>query len=167
MRRLDSRLRRTIPAALAAVVAAVAPFAARAQAAAPSDKAVIEYRQAVMGAIGANMGAIGGILKNRLDRPGAIAIHAEEMAHSAKLIAPAFKDKVVEGKTDAKPAVWNDWTKFEKAIGDYEKAANDLATVAKGNDPAATGKAVKALGDACGACHDDFRKPKEESYKNR
>ena len=151
------------------VAAALAPAAANAQAAAPvsPDKAVIEYRQHVMGAVGDNMAAIGGILKNQLDRPGAIAVHAEEMALSAQLMAPAFRQKVVEGKTDAKPAIWTDWPKFEKAIGDYEQAAKDLASAAQGSDPAATGKAVKALGDSCGGCHDKFRKPKEESYKNR
>lgn len=168
MRWIVSWLCRTVSPALAIALAAAAavPFAAHAQAA-PPDKAVIDYRQHVMGAIGANMGAISDILKNRLDRPGAIAIHAQELALSAKLIAPAFRQKVVEGKTDAKPEIWNDAPKWEKAIGEYEKAANDLATAAQGSDPAATGKAVKALGDACGNCHDTFRKPKEESYKNR
>jgi len=169
MRRISRSLRRTIPPALVvalAATAALAPLAAHAQAV-PSDKAVIDYRQHVMGAIGANMGAIGDILKNKLDRPGAIAIHAQEMVLSAKLIAPAFQQKVVEGKTDAKPAIWSDAPKWEKAIGDYESAAKDLAAAAQGSDAAATGKAVKALGDACGGCHDKFRKPKEESYKNR
>ncbi|MBK7950217.1 MAG: hypothetical protein IPK00_16080 [Deltaproteobacteria bacterium] len=31
---------------------------------------MIEYRQLVMGAVGSNMGAIGGILKNQLALPG-------------------------------------------------------------------------------------------------
>jgi cytochrome c556 len=158
----------------ALIVSAVIPLAAYAQAQAqaqaqvgPSDKAVIEYRQLVMGAVGSNMGAIGGILKNQLALPGAIAIHAQQMAESAKLMGPAFKQKVTVGKTDAKPKIWSDWAKFEQAIADYEKAATKLAAAAKGSDAAATGAAVKALGESCGGCHDDFRKPKEQSYKNR
>ena len=83
------------------------------------------------------------------------------------LIAPAFKQRVTAGKTDAKPEVWQDWGKFEQAIADYEKAATALAGAAKGSDPAATGAAVKALGESCTGCHDSFRKPKEQSYKNQ
>lgn len=149
-----------------ASIASLVPNAAQAQGAA-GEQAVIEYRQLVMGAVGSNMGAIGGILKNQLALPGAIAIHAQQMADSAKLMGPAFKQKVSAGKTDAKPEIWSDWAKFEKAIADYEKAASGLAAAARGSDPAATGAAVKALGESCGGCHESFRKPKEQSYKNR
>lgn len=137
----------------------------RAQAA--SDQPSIEYRQLVMGAIGSNMGAIGGIMKNQLALPGAVANHARQMADAAKLIAPAFERKVTAGKTDARPEIWSDWAKFEAAAADYGKAAANLATAADGNDPAAVGLAVRALGESCGGCHESFRKPKEESYKNR
>lgn len=158
----------TVLAALACLVLTLAFPARVAQAqAAPSEQAVIEYRQLVMGAIGSNMGAIGGIMKNQLVLPGAVANHAQQMADAAKLIAPAFKQKLSAGKTDAKPEIWSDWAKFEKTIADYEKAAGNLATAAKGSDPAAVGLAVRALGESCGGCHDSFRKPKEESYKNR
>lgn len=144
----------------------LAPRDASAQAAA-SEQALIEYRQLLMSAIGSNMGAIGGIMKNQLVRPGAVANHAQQMADAAKLIGPAFEQKVTAGKTDAKAEIWSDWAKFEQAIADFEKAAANLATSAKGSDPAAVGLAVRALGESCGGCHDPFRKPKEESYKNR
>ncbi len=144
----------------------LAPREAAAQAAA-SEQGVVEYRQLLMSAVGSNMGAIGGILKNQLVRPGAVANHAQQMADAAKLIGPAFEQKVTAGKTDAKAEIWSDWAKFEQAIADYEKAATNLATAAKGSDPAAVGLAVRALGESCGGCHDSFRKPKEESYKNR
>lgn len=143
-----------------------APRDAVAQAAA-SEQGVIEYRQLLMSAIGSNMGAIGGIMKNQLVRPGAVANHAQQMADAAKLIGPAFEQKLAAGKTDAKAEIWSEWAKFEKAIADYEKAATDLVAAAKGSDPAAVGLAVRALGESCGGCHDSFRKPKEESYKNR
>ena len=155
--------------ALAGLIAVLGlvPYAAKAQSA-PGDKAVIQYRQLVMGAIGSNMGAIGAILKNPLVLPpDAVANHAQQMAESAKLIGPAFKRNVSTGKTDAKPKIWKEWAKFETAIADYEKAAVDLADAAKSSDPAAVGLAVKALGESCGGCHDSFRKPKEESFRNK
>lgn len=146
--------------------ALAAPRAGSAQEA-PSDQGVIEYRQYLMAAVGYNMGAIGSLMKHQLDRPGAVANHARQMADAAKLMAAAFKQRVVAGKTDAKAEIWKDWAKFEQAIADYEKAASNLAAAAGGSDPAATGGAVKALGDSCTGCHDAFRKPKEQSYKNR
>lgn len=154
----------TLGAVLVAVLAT--PSGARAQGA-PADQGVIEYRQLLMGAVGYNMGAIAGIMKYQLDRPGAVANHARQMAEAAKLVAAAFKQRVVAGKTDAKAEIWQDWAKFEKAIADYDKAASGLATAAAGSDPAATGAAMKALGDSCTGCHESFRKPKEQSYKNR
>lgn len=126
----------------------------------------IQYRQAVMSGIGANMGAIASILKNRLSMPGHVAIHATMIADSARLIAPAFEKKVVEGPTDAKAAIWEDWKDFQEDIAKMEEAARNLAKAASGQDPAAVGPAVKALGKSCGGCHEEFRKPKEESYKN-
>lgn len=170
-RLVSSRSSRSFAPALALAASAlsalvVAPRSASAQAA-PADEAVIEYRQHVMSAVGYNMGAIGTIMKNQLVLPGAVANHAQQMADAAKLIAPAFERKVTAGKTDAKPEIWQDWAKFERAIADYQRAASDLAAAAKGSDPAATGAAVKALGESCSGCHESFRKPKEESYKNR
>jgi cytochrome c556 len=154
-------------AVLACLAGALVLPARVSQAQAASDQPSIEYRQLVMGAIGSNMGAIGGIMKNQLALPGAVANHAQQMADAAKLIAPAFKQKVTAGKTDARPEIWSDWAKFEQAAADYGKAAANLATAANGSDPAAVGLAVRALGESCGGCHDSFRKPKEESYKNR
>ena len=96
-----------------------------------------------------------------------VAIHAGQMADSARLIGLAFEKNVATDATDAKPGIWEDWAKFESAIADFREAAQKLATTAEGGDPAAVGAAVKALGKSCGGCHKPFRKPKEESYKNQ
>lgn len=153
------------------VVLIVACLAVAGQASADSHEgageASIKYRQSVMSIVGTNMGAIGDILKNQLPLPGAIAVHANLMAETAPLIAPAFEKKLTDGATDAKADIWQDWAKFESAIADYQKAARNLAAAASGGDPKAVGPAMKKLGKACGSCHKPFRKPKEESYKNK
>ena len=131
------------------------------------EEANIKYRQSVMSIIGTNMGAIGDIMKNGLDLPGAVAVHAGLMAESAQLITPAFEKELAVGATDAKADIWQDWAKFESAITNYEQAARDLAAAASGGDPSAVGPAMKALGKSCSGCHKPFRKPKEESYKNK
>jgi len=126
----------------------------------------IKYRQSVMSIIGTNMGAIGDIMKNQLDMPGAVGNHAGQMAESAALIAPAFKKSISDGPTDAKAEIWQDWAKFEKAIAKFEESARALQTAAASGDPATVGPAMKALGKSCGGCHKPFRKPKEESFRN-
>jgi cytochrome c556 len=127
----------------------------------------IKYRHKLMEAVGSNMAAIADIMKYGLDLPGHVENHARQLEQSAALIAGAFKTKVVEGPTDAKPEIWQDWAKFEQAIADYEKAAGEFATAAAGSDGEAIGAAMKALGKSCSGCHKSFRKPKEESYKNK
>jgi cytochrome c556 len=132
-----------------------------------NDAPMVGYRQMLMSVVGGNMGAMGDIMKNRLDLPGHVAVHAGQMAALAPLIAPAFKENVETDATDAKPEIWQDWAKFESKIADFEKAARNLETAAKGSDPAAVGAAMKALGKSCGGCHKSFRKPEEESFKNQ
>ena len=131
-----------------------------------NDAPMVGYRQMLMSVVGGNMGAMADIMKYRLDLPGHVAVHAGQMAALAPLIAPAFKENVETDATDAKPEIWQDWEKFESKIADFEKAARNLETAAKGGDPASVGPAMKALGKSCGDCHKLFRKPEEESFKN-
>ncbi len=133
---------------------------------AQSNENYIEYRQKVMGSIGQNMGAIGDIMKNKLPLTGNIDDHARVIEINAKLIASAFKHEAAEGKTDAKPEVWKDWSKFEENAKKLATASAKLAEVGGKGDMAAIGEAIKGVGGACKACHDDFRKPKEQSFKN-
>jgi cytochrome c556 len=132
-----------------------------------NDMPIVKYRQKVMSVIGGNMGAMADIMKNQLDLPGHVAVHASEIAEMAPLIGPAFKKNAPTDATDAKPEIWQDWAKFETAAGDLETAARNLEVAASGSDPTAVGPAMKALGKSCGGCHKSFRKPKEESFKRK
>ncbi|MGA8259369.1 MAG: cytochrome c [Arenicellales bacterium] len=128
---------------------------------------VISYRQKVMQSNGANLGAVADILKYQLPYQQNIKVHAEALSQAASLIPSAFKAKVFEGRTDAKPAIWENWDKFVKYADDLKKASDTLAEVAGGGDAAAIGAQVQKVGHACKECHDDFRKPREESYKKK
>jgi len=125
----------------------------------------IQYRQKVMGSVGANWGAINDIMKNNLAAVGNIADHAKIISMNAKMAPGAFKQEAAEGKTDAKPAIWKEWSKFEENAKKLESASAKLAEVAATGDKAAIGEGMKAVGGACKGCHDDFRKPQAESYK--
>lgn len=138
-----------------------------ASAQAPSDEAMVMYRQKVMSSQGASMGAIGDIVKNKLPFQAHITMHAQDIQAMSTLIADAFKQKVTEGKTDAKPELWQEWEKFTAAAKTLQDESGKLAQVATAGDMEAISAQVKKLGDACGNCHKPYRKPKEESYKNK
>ena len=135
---------------------------------AQGDEAFVAYRQKVMGSLGANMGGIGDIMKYKLPKAdGHIEIHARNIHETAKLILDAFEEQVTAGKTDAKPDIWQNWEEFTTKAKALQDASATLTQVAQGGDMKAILPAVKTVGDACKGCHDPFRKPEEESYKNQ
>jgi cytochrome c556 len=147
------------------VVACLAlPFTA---AQAQGDETFVQYRQKVMSANGASMGAINDILKNKLPYQGHIATHAQDIQHLSTLIAEAFKKEVTAGKTDAKPEIWKDWEKFAAAAKEVGEESGKLAAVARAGNMEAIEAQAKKLGEACSSCHKPFRKPREESYKRQ
>ncbi len=138
---------------------------AHAQAPETSDEGTLKYRQKLMSGVGADMGAIGDILKYGLPLQSHIVAHARMLSQRADLVAAAFERNVSAGPTDAKPEIWSKPEEFRQLTQDMKAEAGKLAEIAASGDAAAIGRQVKALGDACGSCHDSFRKPKEESYK--
>ena len=134
---------------------------------AQSDETFVQYRQKVMTANGASMGAIGDILKNKLPYQSHIVTHAQDIQRISTLIAEAFKKEVTAGKTDAKPEIWKEWDKFADAAKGLGEESGKLAEVARSGDMEAIGAQVKKLGETCSNCHKTFRKPKEESYKQQ
>ena len=134
---------------------------------AQDNDAFIQYRQKVMTSNGANLGAIGDILKNKLPYQSHITVHALEIQRMSTLIPDAFKKDIAAGKTDAKPEIWKEWAKFTEAANTMGLEAAELAKVAQGGSMEAISAQVKKLSDSCGNCHKPYRKPKEESYKNK
>jgi cytochrome c556 len=67
---------------------------------------------------------------------------------------PAGTDK---GETKAAPAIWTDRAGFEKAAMTLSAAGEKLSVAAKAGDETAVAAAFKEIGEACGACHKDYR----------
>lgn len=129
------------------------------------DAPVIAYRQRLMKGHGASMGSIGDFLKFKLPYgSNHVVVHAKNIAEYATLIPAAFEEKITEGNTDAKPEVWDNWEDFVAKANALNVAAAELSTLAAGGDMRAMMPGVKALGDSCRNCHNDYRKPEEERY---
>lgn len=61
-------------------------------------------------------------------------------------------------KTDALPAAWTNRAELDRKTDSFAAAAGTLATTAQGGDVAAIQAAVRATGETCKSCHDQFRK---------
>lgn len=61
----------------------------------------------------------------------------------------------------ALPAIWEKPEEFQAAIAKFQEAASNLQSAA-GTDLAGLQGALGTLGQACGSCHESFRKPEDQ-----
>jgi cytochrome c556 len=83
---------------------------------------------------------------------------AKAMARWIRQFPTQFPKGSEEGhNTKALPAIWSDPAGFLKAANDLADAATKLAELAKVGDTDGVAAQVKAVGDACAACHRTYR----------
>jgi len=119
-----------------------------------ADKDVINYRQNVMKSIGANAGALGAIMQNKVAHAENLALHAEAISIGAQAALRAFEDEVVGGT--AKADIWENWQDFSDRFNALATAAAAVAEAAREGGMAAAGPKLGAM-LICKACHDDYR----------
>ena len=122
------------------------------------SKGIIKYRQNVMKSTAGHMGAIVDILKNDLPLQAHILDHARSIQQNSKMTLSLFPKGTGLGNTKAKPVIWENWSKFESAVQDFERESVKLAKMAESGDMEALAKQVRATGKTCGGCHRNFRK---------
>ena len=129
------------------------------QAAAETDvKGTIQYRQNYMNAISGHTGAIRRLKDGRFSAEGHLQMHTEALAQLARDIALLFPEGTGAGKTDAKPAIWENWSDFEARAGESQQAAQALLDAVQSGDAAAIDTRFGELTQTCKACHKPFRK---------
>jgi cytochrome c556 len=121
-----------------------------------AEKAV-EYRQSVFTVMSNHFGRIGAVVK------GEAPFNKDELAKNAAIVAmlsnlpwQAFGPGTEGGK--AKPEVWSDNAKFKSASEKMQLAVAELNKAAQSGDLDNIKKTFGAAGQACKACHDDFKK---------
>jgi cytochrome c556 len=156
---IDSKAKRWPGATLALLLhGALATQITLAQSPTPAEKA-IEYRQAVFKIVAGNFGPLARAAQGKAELPpAAVRKYAERLAAIADFARDAFPEVSREGKTRAKPAIWDERPEFEKLLNDLGTNARALATVtAREATPAEFKAAVGAVGNTCKGCHDRFR----------
>ena len=119
---------------------------------------VIQKRQDAMKSNGAAAKAIKAAVEAK--DHATVEAKAKDIMGTADKIVSLFPKGSTTGKTKAKPEIWEKSDDFSKAAKNLSKAAGDLASAAKAGNDADVEVKVKALGDACGSCHKQFRAEK-------
>jgi cytochrome c556 len=116
---------------------------------------VIEKRQKLM----KNNGAAAKAIKGGMEQKdyATIETKAKDIGNNMDKVVDLFPKGSTSEKSRALPAIWEKWDEFSKNPAKVKKAANEVAEAAKAKDDAALPAKVKALGDACGGCHKNFR----------
>ena len=140
---------------LAAAAASLSVAAATAQA--DETNPSIVHRQAIYKIAAGHMQDLkaGLFLKGGSEN---LAWNAESIVEAFKRMGNAYPEGSDKGETKAKANIWTEKEKFQEAGKKAFTAAVALAEATKAGDQAKSVDAFKALGGACKACHEDFRK---------
>lgn len=140
---------------LAAAVASLSAAAVTAQA--EETNPAIVHRQAIYKIVAGHMQDLkaGLFLKGGSDN---LAWNADAIVAAFQHMGNAYPEGSDKGETKAKANIWTENAKFQEAGKKAFGAAVALAEATKAGDQAKSADAFKALGGACKACHEDFRK---------
>lgn len=118
------------------------------------------YRQSWFALMAANFGPMTAMVKGDIPwQEDVMASYADQLAALVTLdVMRGFADGTDKGTTRAKPEIWENKPDFQAKMDDLTKAVNALQTVAnQGTDRKAIAEGVAATGQACKACHDEYK----------
>ena len=148
---------KTLLSVLAAVAATSFALPAPAQFQKPED--ATKYRQSTMFVMANHFGRIGAMVQGRAPYDAAAATaNAEVVATMARLHWVGFVDGTSSTtKGGAKSNIWTERAKFDEAGRKMNDEVAKLVASAKTNNLDNITAAFGPVGQACKACHDDFR----------
>ncbi|MFA7503624.1 MAG: cytochrome c [Burkholderiaceae bacterium] len=118
----------------------------------------VKYRQSAFTLMGAHFGRIGAVVKGEAPYSPAVAADAKVVETISHLPFAGFGEGTEGDDTGARPEIWQDRAKFDKAAENMQAAVAELAKVAASGDEGALRGAFGAAGKSCKDCHDDFRR---------
>ena len=144
----------------AATVATIMVGAGAATVSAQDKEATLKSRQDIIKAQSADLRVVKAYIDGTGDQAAALEKANDLVAVSGKF-APMFiagtSSKDLPGKSAAKPEIWAEKAKFDAAATALHTEAEKLAAAVKSGDKTAVDAAFKAVGGACGNCHNPFR----------
>jgi len=123
------------------------------------DEMQQSYRQSYFALLAANFGPMVAAVKGEIPwEQSQMENWANDLAALSTLnIMRGFGDGSDKGTTRAKPEIWENKADFTSKMETLHKELATLQEVTAGGDQAATSKQVAATGEACKACHDEYK----------
>lgn len=118
-----------------------------------ASEGAVQYRAHTMEAIGGHMSAIVDIVRGEVAHTDHLPTHADALAKLAQIVPSVFA-KGSEGG-DTLPAVWAQPEDFQTKLDAFKDATAKLKAAAQAEE--GVGQAVRAVGQACKSCHDEYR----------
>jgi cytochrome c556 len=116
---------------------------------------VVRERMDMMEAMAKRIKSMAERIKTRRDL-AAIKSDAEALQTLAPHMVHLFPPGSSDPPTDAKPAIWQNWSDFEAKARAFEAASSALANTDP-SDLNALSMQIRALGRTCGDCHERYR----------
>ena len=139
-----------------AATACVAASAVTALAQPLKPEKEIQLRQSAYALMGYNFASLGAMAQDKKPYDKAEATRAANLAAAvADYPRLFFGEGTDKGETKAKPEIWQKRSDFDAKMDKMVTAVKALPAAA--GDPATLKKAVADAGNACKACHDDYR----------
>jgi cytochrome c556 len=143
--------------AAAAVTGIMTALPAAAQFAKPVD--AIKYRKSAFTLMSNHFGRIGAMVNGKAPfDPKAAKANIEIATMMSKLPYVAFIDGTDKGETRAKPEIWAEMDKFKAAASTMQDEMAKLNAATKTGSLDAIKAQFGKVGQACKACHDNYRK---------
>ena len=124
---------------------------------------IVKERMDAMKSMGDGMKVLGAMLKGETtyDPMRVKAIARDVAQHGGDAMTQLFPDGSTQHPSEAMPAIWSDWPKFQALADEMQDLAQKLEVAATDNTmhtpPSNVERLIRALGKSCKACHDDFR----------
>jgi cytochrome c556 len=116
---------------------------------------VVKERMDMMEAMAKRLKAIRERIDGKRDL-AAIKADAEAIATHAPHLVHLFPPGSTQKPTDARAAIWQNWSDFERRAAALEVESKKLMSTSA-NDLAALSTQARAVTEACGGCHEKYR----------
>ena len=118
------------------------------------ENSAVRKRMDVMKEIKGAMGVLGGMAKGAIAFDAAAAGAAQNtLIEQSGMVATRFEANETDPKSEALPAIWENWDTFVEMADDLTFAAEGLDTTSLDGVRGGLGN----IGASCGACHKKFR----------
>lgn len=124
-------------------------------------KTLVTFRKSLLQLVRSNMGPLGAMAKGNIPMDAdVIALNASRIEFLADMMNEYFAidTTAYSVETDAKDDVWKNYEDFTGKASDLVNAAADLQELVASNQSSEFRKGIGAVGAACKACHDDYKK---------